>query len=62
MFRAVSFIKVLNQKLPVSIISRMEKLNMACVGNRIILTNKKRTHDNMDESHRHNDKQKKPKK
>lgn len=33
---------------------------MAHVDNRIILNNKKRRHNDMDESHRHNDKQKKP--
>lgn len=35
--------------------SRMEKLSMANVDNRKVLGNKKRTHNNMDESQRHND-------
>lgn len=43
-----------------STISRMEKLSMANVDDRIILGNKKRTHNNMDESQRHSDNQKKP--
>lgn len=50
-----SFIyQFLNQKLPMSTISRMEKLSTANVH-----SNKKRTYSNMDESHRHNHNQKK---
>lgn len=44
-----------------STISRMDKLSMAAnVNNRIIPGNKKRIHNNMDESEKHNENQKKP--
>lgn len=50
MFIAAVFIKVLNQTLPVSTISRMKQLSMAQVDNRTICNNEKRTHNNMNES------------
>lgn len=50
MFIAAVFIKILNQTVPVSTISRMKQLSMAQVDNRIICNNKKRTHNNVNKS------------